>query len=82
MAVTTLGKVDIKTLHAFVASDNVEIGPVENIAHVKFSAWIGWRSVDAEGRLRTVLPVKVINAPLFPFMLPLFLSGEKVNFLR
>lgn len=80
VAVPALGKVDVIALHAFVSGSNVKVGPVENVAHMEFAAGVRWRCIDAEGGLRVVFPIEVVNAPFFPFALPLFFDGEEVDF--
>src|SRR5512136_517606 len=81
MAVPTLRKQHVEATHTFVPCDNVEIGPVQNIAHMQVARWVRRWRVDGERLPCGVGPVEAISAHLFPFLLPFALYFCEVVFL-
>ena len=81
VAVPSLGEVDVVSLHPLEAGPHVEVGPVEDVPHVKVSAGVGGRRVYAVPGAGLVLPVVPVGAPLLPEPLPLLLVLNEVYLL-
>jgi len=81
VAVPSLWKKNVVSVHSFVAGYYVEVGPVEDVSHVEVAGWIGRRSVYAVDWTFTVFPVKPVHAYLFPFPLPLLLDLKNIESL-
>ena len=79
VAVPTLGEKNVEAAHTFVSCNNIEVSPVKDITHMEFATWVRWWSVNAEGRFGAIVPVKMVNTPLFPFILPSSFDGEEVD---
>ena len=82
VAVPALREKHVEALHAFVAGNHVKVGPIQNVAHVQFARRVRRRSIYAKGNPLFVVPVIMVNAHFFPFLLPLTLNFCKVVFFR